>query len=57
MTDKLTKKRRGFIFITFISEDSVDKCTDQTFHQIDVTQVSGGHDLSLVGCSLGLVGV
>ena len=39
MTDKVTKKRRGFCFVTYISEDSVDKCTEQTFHNVDDTQV------------------
>ena len=40
MTDKVTKKRRGFIFVTYESEDSVDKCTEQTFHNVEDTQVS-----------------
>ena len=39
VTDKVTKKRRGFCFVTYISEDSVDKCTEQTFHNIEDTQV------------------
>jgi RNA recognition motif-containing protein len=40
VTDKVTKKRRGFIFVTYESEDSVDKCTEQTFHNVEGTQVS-----------------
>ena len=43
MTDKVTKKRRGFIFVTYESEDSVDKCTEQTFHNVEGTQVSFQH--------------
>ena len=44
MTDKVTKKRRGFIFVTYESEDSVDKCTEQTFHTVQETQVSSKSD-------------
>ena len=40
VTDKVTKKRRGFCFVTYISEESVDKCTEQTFHNVEDTQVS-----------------
>ena len=40
VTEKLTKKRRGFVFVTYESEDSVDKCTEQTFHNVEGTQVS-----------------
>ena len=39
VTDKVTKKRRGFCFVTYFSEDSVDKCTEQTFHTVEGTQV------------------
>ena len=40
MTDKGSKKRRGFCFVTFTSESCVDVCTEKTFHQIEQTQVS-----------------
>ena len=40
MTTKGTNQRRGFCFVTYISEDSVDKCTDKTFHSLDNHQVS-----------------
>ncbi len=45
VTDKVTKKRRGFIFVTYESEDSVDKCTEQTFHNVEGTQVSFQHNI------------
>lgn len=45
VTDKVTKKRRGFIFVTYMSEDSVDKCTEQTFHTVKDTQVSPKHPM------------
>ena len=50
MTDKVTKKRRGFIFVTYESEDSVDKCTEQTFHNVEGTQVSFLFEHSVVCC-------
>ena len=40
MTTKGTNQRRGFCFVTYISEDSVDKCTDKTFHSLDNHQVT-----------------
>ena len=43
VTDKVTKKRRGFCFVTYVSEDCVDKCTEQTFHTLDNTQVSDSY--------------
>ena len=39
VTTKGTNQRRGFCFVTYISEDSVDKCTDKTFHSLDNHQV------------------
>ena len=38
--DKSTNRRRGFIFVTFLSEDSVDEITKKTFHQLEATQVT-----------------
>lgn len=39
VTEKGTKKRRGFCFVTFTSEDHVDTCTEKTFHMLNTTQV------------------
>ena len=40
VTEKGSSRRRGFIFVTFLSEESVDKCTKQTFHVVQESQVS-----------------
>ncbi len=40
VTDKGSQRRRGFVFITFMHEDTVDKCTDKTFHTLEGHQVT-----------------
>ena len=41
MTDKTDeRRRRGFVFVTFFSEESVDDCTEKTFHKIQDSRVS-----------------
>ena len=42
MTEKGSQKRRGFCFVTFTTEEAVDKCTEQTFHTLGEAQVRGG---------------
>ena len=39
VTDKATGKRRGFIFVVFVSDDSVDEVLKSTFHTIKGTEV------------------
>ncbi len=51
VTDKGTLRRRGFVFITFVDEDAVDKCTDKTFHTLEGHQVELDLLLLLAVCS------
>ena len=39
MTEKGSTRRRGFIFVTYYSEDSVDKCTEISFHVVADSKV------------------
>lgn len=39
VTDKGSDRRRGFIFVTFVSEDSVDECTQKSFHNVENARV------------------
>lgn len=39
VTDKETRRRRGFVFVTFRDYESVDKCTEKSFHHIGTCQV------------------
>ena len=32
--DKFSDRRRGFVFVSFVSEESVDKCTETSFHVV-----------------------
>ncbi len=48
--DKATDQRRGFVFVTFTSEDCVDKCTEKTFHEIASHQVCENVQLCLPEC-------
>ena len=35
MTDRDTGRRRGFIFVTFLKEESVERVIEKKFHKID----------------------
>ena len=40
MTEKLNNtRRRGFIFVTYTTEDAVDNCTKEQFHVVDEARV------------------
>ena len=39
MTDKVSGKRRGFVFVEFTTDEAADKATVETFHTIDDVQV------------------
>ena len=43
VTDKGSTRRRGFIFVTYLTEDSVDKCTEIPFHVVGESRVSQRH--------------
>ncbi|RMX50082.1 hypothetical protein pdam_00002939 [Pocillopora damicornis] len=54
VTEHLTQKRRGFCFVSFDSEDTVDKICELQFHHIDGNKVSLHRVRSVdnVNCSL-----
>ena len=43
VTDKGSSRRRGFIFVTYLTEDSVDKCTEIPFHVVGESRVRQRH--------------
>ena len=49
VTDKASGKRRGFVFVTFVSMDSVDTCTEKSFHTVASHQVILPPPLPLAG--------
>ena len=42
VTDKGTTRRRGFVFVTYTTEDAVDKITEISFHTIEGAKVGHG---------------
>ena len=39
MTEKGNARRRGFVFVTYTTEDAVDRITEVSFHTIEGSQV------------------
>ena len=43
MTEKQTRRRRGFIFVKFADEEAVDVCTKEKFHIVAGVQACDSH--------------